>query len=119
MWIHARDDAVVEDDETITVTGRVTGLTVQGTTLTLEDDDGVSTSVRLSASPASLAEGSGTTMVAVTAALNGVVRSETTVVRVSVGAVNDSARSGVDYETVADLTLTIPAGSRARTRASG
>ena len=111
MRVHARDDAVVEDDETITVQGSAPGLTVQGTTLTLEDDDGVSTSVRLSASPASLAEGSGTTIVAVTAALNGVVRSETTVVRVSVGAVNDSARSGVDYETVADLTLTIPMGS--------
>ena len=108
------DDRVAEGDEAITVSGSASGLTVEPAALTLEDledDDEASTSVTLSVSPASVSEDGGAQQIAVTAALDGAARAEATSVTVSVGAAGDSAASGTDYQAVADIALTIPAGS--------
>ena len=101
------DDRVAEGDEVITVSGSAVGLTVEPVELTLEDDDEASTSVELSVSPAVVSEDGGAQQIAVTAALDGVARSEATPVTVSVGAAGDAAASGTDYQAVADFVLTI------------
>ena len=93
------------------MSGSASGLTVEPAALTLEDDDEASTSVTLSVSPASASEDGGAQQIAVTAALDGAARAEATSVTVSVGAAGDSAASGTDYQAVADIALTIPAGS--------
>ncbi len=74
------------------------------------DDESASTGVALSVNPMTVSEGAGGTPVTVRAALNGVARLGSTPVKVAVGRTGDSATEGTDYETVDDLTVTIPAG---------
>ena len=74
------------------------------------DDETASTGVRLSVNPTAVIEGAGGTPVRVTAALNGAPRTSPTAVTVAVGKTGDSATEGTDYETVDDLTVTIPPG---------
>ena len=104
-------DIVGEGDESITVGGTATDLTVTGTSLTLEDDETVSTAVTLSVNPASVGEADGATAVVVTAALDGGARGEATAVTVAVGDGGDGATEGTDYATVSDFTVTIGAGA--------
>ena len=52
-------DIVGEGDESITVGGTATDLTVTGTSLTLTDDETASTAVTLSVNPASVGEADG------------------------------------------------------------
>ncbi len=104
------DDTLAEGDESLAIGGVAAGLTVDGTSIVLLDDDGAP-SVILSAAPSSVAEGAGATPVTVTAAFsNDTTYAADTTVRVSVGAADDSATSGADYATVADFTVTIAAG---------
>ena len=104
-------DTLIEGNETITVGGAATGsLTVNGTSLTLTDDDGPP-AINLSVSPSSVGEGDGATPVTVTAAFSNASTYPTdTTVTVSVGDGADSATSGTDYAAVTDFTVTIPAG---------
>jgi hypothetical protein len=74
------------------------------------DDETASTGVALSVNPMAVSEGAGGTTVTVRAALNGAARLGSTPVKVAVGKAGDSATEGTDYETVDDLTVTIPAG---------
>ena len=74
------------------------------------DDESASTGVALSVNPMTVSEGAGGTPVTVRAALNGAPRLGSTPVKVAVGKRGDSATEGTDYETVDDLTVTIPAG---------
>ena len=110
------NDTLVENDETISVSGSGTNMTVTGASITLTDDDG---GITLSASPSSVVEGGGATTVTVTATGVGTSASARTVT-VQVGASGDSATEGTDYTTVADFTLTISANksraARARSR---
>ena len=107
-------DTVVEGDETIAVSGTNPILTVNGTRLTLTDDEGVAAAnlvIDLSVDPASVAEGAGATAVTVTAGFSAAVTYPTdTTVTVSVGDGADGAVSGTDYAAVSDFTITIPAG---------
>ena len=103
-----RQDTVVEGDETISVTGTSTGLTVNGTSVTISDDD--STDITLRASPSSVAEGDEATMVTVTAVTDGDTFPANRTVTVSVGGSDDTATSGTDYAAVADLDVTITVG---------
>ena len=66
-----------------------------------------STTVTLSVSIDSLAEGARATTVVVTGTLNDSVRLTDTAVSVSIGASTDSATRGTDYANVTDFTLTI------------
>ena len=81
------DDTLVEGDETISVDGAATGLTVNGASLTLTDDDSVVTpdsddpaadpTINLAVNPASVAEDAGATAVTLTAAFSPAVTYDT------------------------------------------
>ena len=103
-----KQDTVIEGDETISVTGTSTGLTVNGTSVKITDDD--DTEITLRVSPPSVAEGDEATEVTVTAATDGDTFAADRKVTVSVGGSTDSATSGTDYAAVADLDVTIKAG---------
>ena len=66
------DDALVEDEETIEISGSATGLTVTGAELTLQDNDEQVTSAELSLSDEEIAEGETSALVTVTATLDAV-----------------------------------------------
>ena len=84
----------MEGNEAITVSGANAALTVNGTILTLTDDDG-DPAVNLSASPSSVSEGAGATTVTVTATFsNSVTYNTAKTVTVSLGDGTDSATSG-------------------------
>ena len=104
------DDQIAEGPEEITVRGTASGLTVADATLTLNDDDSVSSSVSLSLRPASVPENGGAAAVEVTAEVDGAASSQPTAVNVRVGRSGDSAVSGTDYEAVSGFVVTIPAG---------
>ncbi len=108
-------DLLVEGDETISVKGTATGLTVTGASLTLEDDETASTGVTLSVNPTSVGEADGATAVVVTAALHGAARGSATAVTVAVGDTGDSATEGTDYATVSNFTVTIGANATSGT----
>ena len=108
------DDTLVEGNETVGVAGSAADLTVNGTELTLTDDDGAP-AVNLSAAPATLGEGDGATTVAVTAAFStGATFAADTTVTVSVGG-SGTAASGTDYAAVSDFDVTIAAGQTSGT----
>ncbi|MCY4162972.1 MAG: hypothetical protein OXE93_01955, partial [bacterium] len=124
ITIPVKGDVVDELAETIIVT--LTGATnasvsaVQGAASgsgTITDDD-ATPEVNLAVAPTEVAEGvSKAESVSVTASLSGtsVVFPSATTVTVSVGQNTDSAKSGVDYAVVEDITITIAAGDRSAT----
>ena len=101
-------DTIIEGDESISVDGTATGLTINGDSITLTDDD--STDITLRLSPSTVAESAEATSVTVTAATDGDTFKTDRTVTVSVGDSTDSATSGTDYAAVADLDVTITAG---------
>ena len=105
------EDAIVDTGETVAVSATAAGFTIAPLELTITDGDAVPTVIVLELSQASAAEGASPT-VTVTAAFPGsVTLTDATVVTVVVGAGTDSAAEGMDYDTVADLTVTIAAGA--------
>ena len=112
FFLTPTDDTIVEGDETISVDGTSTGLTVNGTSVTLTDND--STDITLGISPSSVAEGASATTVTVTASTDGDTFSDDRTVTVSVGD-SGTATSGIDYADVADLDVTITAGDTSGT----
>ena len=104
------DDTLIESDETITIEGFSDGIAVNGTSMTLTDNDGAP-AIDLSVSPSSVAEDAGATPVTVTATFsNATTYADDTTVTVSVGDSADGATSGTDYGAVSDFTITIAAG---------
>ena len=93
-------DLVYEGDETITVSGTATGLTVTGTTLTLTDDEAVPT-VALSVSPESFAEDDAATAVTVTATASGTLASATITLSLA------GTAAATDYSAAGTLSITI------------
>ena len=110
------EDTLVEGPETVTVSGAATGFTVTDTALTIIDNDMAPTNIALSVSPAAVDEGDSgdtTTTITVTASFEGSsTLTEATVVSVEVssGTNPGEATVGVDYRSVTDFTVTIPAG---------
>ena len=122
-WRTVRITAFQDDDddrdEFVTITHEVSDENFQcppslrgvaPVTVRVIDDETASTGVALSVNPMTVSEGAGGTPVTVRAALNGAARLGSTPVKVAVGRTGDSATEGTDYETVDDLTVTIPAG---------
>ena len=110
------NDDVVEPDETLTVHGTASGLTVAEATIVIVNDDIATTAVELSLDPDSVDEDAGATTITVTGTFDGTqTLTANQVVTVSVGKQGDSAASGTDYTAVAPFTLTIPAGSKSAT----
>ena len=107
------EDTIADPDETVTVSGTVTGFTITPATVTITDNDTAPSAIVLSLNPSTpVAEGASAT-VTVTATLSpaGVTLPDATVVTVAVGAGTDSATEGTDYGTVTDITVTIAAGA--------
>ena len=103
------DDSIVEGDETITVAGTSTGLTVNSATMTLTDDD--TAGIDLDASPTSVEEDGGAQTVTVTASVSeGKTFADRRTVAVTVGDSADTAVSGTDYAAVSDFDIDIAAG---------
>ena len=106
------DDSVDEGSgETLRITGTTTTLPVGGTVLTISDNDTAASTLTLSVSPDEVAEdavGPART-VTVTAALDGSARNQATAVTLSVAGV--TATPVEDFEEIADITLTVPAGA--------
>ena len=104
-------DTVAEGTETISVEGAAIGFEVTDTEVTLTDDETAPTSITLSVSPAEVRENDPATTVTVTATLGGTTpRQAATIVTVTVGKTGDGATEGTDYQTVGDLSVTIPGG---------
>ena len=115
------NDGIDEDNETISVEGTLTGLTVTHDSITITDDDEppsgltitVDTDLDTDGDQDSVDEDAEDgTRVKVTATLDGTSRFATDqTVTVTVGAgPDDTAKKGTDYEEVEDLTFTINAG---------
>ena len=104
------DDDQEEVDETLTVSG-ASDLPVTGATVTLADDDQMSTRVllSLSASPSRAWEGGGPVRVTVTAQLDRGVRPQETVVAVTVSGRGDPG--AVDFAPIDDFEIRIPANA--------
>ena len=104
------DDTMIEGDEALTVSGTSTGLVVHGTSVTLVEDD--VTDIAMTVEPEVWNEGDGPTAVTVTLTLT----SET--VRfpydktVAVSVHESGVEAAVDFDPVANFTITIPAGER-------
>ena len=107
------NDAIAEGDETLTVSGTATGLTVDGATLTLDDDDTASTGIELTLNPTQVTEQGGQQTVTVTAMLNAGAHTAATVVNVSVA--GDTATVVDDFATVGNFSITIPANQPSAT----
>ena len=90
-------------------------MTATSVTVTVSDDETVSTGVALTVDPATVSEGAATTTVTVTATLNQAPRNVATVLNVNVGDSSDTAAEGTDYATVGNFLLTINAGETAGT----
>ena len=107
-------DNMVEGSETIGLSGRTTGHSVTGTTLTLTDDD-AAPEVDLSLSSSSVSEGTSKATVTVTAAFSSsVTYAANKTVTVSVGG-SGTATSGTDYTAVSDFDITISKGDTSGT----
>ena len=111
LTLTLNDDDVDEPAETVTVTGELAGVTVKGTTFTIEDNDATPT-VTLVLTPASINESGATNASTVTATMNG-ESSEAVTLTVSTTPV-DPAVAG-DFTLSDNKTLTIPANTQAST----
>ena len=105
------DDSAVEGDETIGISGSVTGHSLTGTSLTLSEND--THAITLSASPTSVAEDASATSVTVTATAGAAFSSARTVT-VAVGG-SGTATSGTDYAAVSNFDITIAANATSGT----
>ena len=107
-------DTIIEGNESITVDGTSTGVTVNSDTMTLTDDDSTDVTLRVSVpnqtGAVKVPEGAEATTVTVTVSTDGDTFKTDRTVTVSVGASGDGATSGIDYAAVADLDVKIAAG---------
>ncbi|MDE0441951.1 MAG: hypothetical protein OXL38_07510, partial [Gammaproteobacteria bacterium] len=105
------DDTLVEGDERFSVIGHAADLRVDGTEVTIIDDESREpTSVTLSVDTASVGEGAGDTTITVTASVDGkdTFLADRTLT-VAVGGAGDTATEGDDYDAVAAFPVTIAA----------
>ena len=108
------NDAVDENDETITVYGASGSLTVSSATITLTDDDATPTAITLTVSDSSVAEDDGATTITVTATVDGGTRFATaTTVTVSVAGTGTAG--AVDFAAVSDFDIEIDASDASGT----
>ena len=120
------NDTIIEDDESLSIDGAATGLTVNGTSVKITDNErkdidiDVDVEPFLDANPDKVAENAAAKKIKVTAGTkadeNGVfpVFPLDREVFVTVGDSTDSALEGTDYEDVAGFTVTIKANAEQR-----
>ena len=118
VTITAVNNDVDQADKTLQISGTASLEAVAApgdVTLTIEDDDEASSTVTLTATPERIDEGAAATVIEVTGALDSGAREVDTVLSLSVGGGEATALPGVDYEPVADFSLTIPANETSAT----
>ena len=103
-----------ELDGAAALSGTLSGVTVNGASVTITDDDAAPSGVALSVNRSTIAEGAGATTVTVTATVQGATRygSNRTVTVSQMGSGNANV---VDYAATAPSAITIPAGQASRT----
>ena len=106
-------DNLAEGDETVILTGGVSGLTSGMATLTITDDDPAPTAITLSLNPTAVGESAAATAVTVTASLNNSPLPAATTVTVT--RTGGTATSGTDYPAISAFTVTIQAGQTSGT----
>ena len=104
------NDSVDEDDETVTVSGALSGVTVVSDTLSLTDDDAAPTGVSLSVGPSTVTENGGAKTVTVTARPTGGTRFAAAQT-VAVSVAGSGTATAVDFAAVSDFNVTIAAGA--------
>ena len=104
------DDTLDTGNETVTISGELTGVNVESATLTLIDDDAAPTDITLSLAPSTLSEGAGTTEITVTATVDGSARwaSDQTM---TVAVDNSGTGNVVGFAAVSDFNLTVAKGA--------
>ena len=102
------DDVVDETNETITVSGALSGVTVTGTTLSLTDDDDAPTGITLSANPNTVTESAAKTVTVTATVTGGTTYATAKTVTVSVD--GSGTAGAVDFTAVDDFTITIASG---------
>ena len=116
------NDVLAEGNETIDVTGTLSGITITPDEITLTDDDAAPSGITLSVdtngaedgTPDTVAEDAGATVVTVTATVNGTTRYvDAKTVAVSVD--DNTAASPADYAAVSGFNITIAAGAASHT----
>ena len=116
------NDVLAEGNETIDVTGTLSGITITPDEITLTDNDAAPSGVTLSVdtngagdgTPSTVDEDAGATVVTVTATVNGETRYvEAKTVAVSVA--DGTAASPADYAAVSGFNITIAAGAASHT----
>ena len=116
------NDVLAEDDETIEVTGTLSGITITPDEITLTDDDTAPTGITLSVdtngaedgAQTSVGEDAGATLVTVTATVNGETR-YVDAKTVAVSVADGTAASPADYAAVNNFNITIAAGAASQT----
>ncbi len=109
------NDNVDENNETITVSGSVSGASTQGAAITLADDDAAPTNVRLSVNDSSVAEDDGATTITVTATVQGQTRFGTAKT-VAVSVAGSGGANVVDFTaSPSSFDITIAAGAQTGT----
>ena len=106
-------DSLAEGDETVILTGSVSGLTSGTATLTITDDDPAPTAITISLNPAAVGESAAATAVTVTASLNNSPLQTATTVTVS--RTGGTGTSATDYPAINAFTVTIPSGQTSGT----
>ena len=97
-------------NETVTVGGKLSGVSVSSANLTLTDDDTVPSVVALSLSPTSVSEGAGATEVTVTATIDGNARWPADQ-SIPISVAGSGVRNVVGFAAVSTFNLTLPKGA--------
>ena len=104
------DDAMIEHSVSGADYGEA-GTTAEAVSVTVTDDDIPSTQITLGVSTQTVREGAGTTPITVTAQLNGVPAGVPIEIMLSLEGSAGGAQDGVDFATLAPVTLTIGASA--------
>ncbi len=116
------NDVLAEGNETIGVTGTLSGITITPDEITITDDDDAPSGITLSVdtngaedgTPSTVGEDAGATVVTVTATVNGTTR-YVAAKTVAVNVADGTAESTADYAAVNNFNITIAAGAASHT----
>ena len=117
IYVSPIQDGSREQDETIMISGSISGYTVSTATLKLQDDDR-NPDISLDLNASGLSEGGNAKTIEVTLFAS-VERGWARTVTVQVGKSGDSAAEGTDYSTVDDFTIRIPPSNEGVPRGKG
>ena len=108
------EDGDNENHETVHFNGAIAGYTVNGTTLTIKDDDNVP-DIDLTLNKSNIGEGAGAQQVQVRVHRSA-EKNWGVYIDVEIGASSDGATEGTDYATVDDLRILIPPAGQSQTQ---